>query len=75
MAWPGIGTDALGDLGTVDVDPTIYSEQAIFRAAYWLTDRFYVFLERDSETIRVELRNKPGQPPICNTRAPSSAMP
>ena len=60
MSWPGLESDALGDLGTVTIDPTLYSEQAIFRAAYWLTDRHYVFLDRDGSRIRVEIRNKPG---------------
>lgn len=61
MAWPGIETDDLGPLATVCVDTALYSEQAVFRAAYWLTDRFYLFLEpADGSRIRIELRNKPG---------------
>lgn len=60
MSWPGLESDALGDLGTVTVDPALYTEQAVFRAAYWLTDRHYVFLDREGGRIRVEIRNKPG---------------
>jgi His-Xaa-Ser system protein HxsD len=60
MSWPGIENDVLGELGTVAVDPTLYSEQAVFRAAYWLTDRQFVFLDREGGRIRVEIRNKPG---------------
>lgn len=60
MSWPGLEIDALGDLGAVAIDPTLYSEQAVFRAAYWLTDRHYVFLDRDGARIRIEIRNKPG---------------
>jgi His-Xaa-Ser system protein HxsD len=60
MSWPGIESDAIGELATIAVDPKLYSERAIFRATYWLTDRFYVFLDRDGARIRIELRNKPG---------------
>jgi His-Xaa-Ser system protein HxsD len=60
MSWPGLEIDALGDLGTVTIDPSVYSEQAIFRATYWLTDRHYIFLDREGERIRVELRAKAG---------------
>jgi len=60
MSWPGIESDALGDLATVTVDASLYSENAIFRAAYWMTDRFHIFLERVDHGIRIEFRNKPG---------------
>ena len=59
--WPNVETDVLGELATVDIDVSVYSEAAIFKTAYWLTDRFYLFLERiPSGAVRVELRNKPG---------------
>jgi len=60
MAWPGIETDALGDLGTISLDPTIYTDASVFRTAYWLTERFFIFLDREGDRIRVEIRNKPG---------------
>jgi His-Xaa-Ser system protein HxsD len=61
MMLPGIEQDLLGSLGVITVDPAIYSENAIFKAAYWFTDKHYVFLERaDSGAIKIELRNKPG---------------
>jgi His-Xaa-Ser system protein HxsD len=60
MCWPGIENDVLGELGTVTVDSSLYSEQAIFRTAYWLTDSHYVFLDRQGDRTRVEIRNKPG---------------
>src|SRR4051812_6613444 len=47
MSWPGLEIDALGDLGAVTIDSTLYTEQAVFRAAYWLTDRHYVFLDKE----------------------------
>src|SRR5207248_1965593 len=45
LMWPGMSTDQLGDYAVVAVDQAIYSEEAIFKAAYWFTDRFYVFLD------------------------------
>jgi His-Xaa-Ser system protein HxsD len=62
MVWSGIETDVLGERATVSVDTSLYSEQVIFRAAYWLTDRFYLFLSREDEKVRVEVRNKPDFP-------------
>jgi His-Xaa-Ser system protein HxsD len=60
MSWPGLEIDALGDLGAVTIDPTLYTEQAVFRAAYWLTDRHYVFLDKEGDRMRIEIRNKSG---------------
>lgn len=58
---PGIEQDLLGSLGVITVDPNLYSENAIFKAAYWFTDKHYVFLERtEGGAIKIELRNKPG---------------
>jgi His-Xaa-Ser system protein HxsD len=58
---PGLERSVAGDAGVVTVDPKLYSENAIFKAAYWFTDRHYVFLERtENGAIKVELRNKPG---------------
>ena len=58
---PSIETDVLGDLAKASLDPAVYSETAIFKTAYWMTDRFYVFLDRDQDgRWIVEMRNKPG---------------
>ena len=43
--WPGLETDALGDYARVSIDRQLYSDTAIFKTAYWFTDRFYVFLD------------------------------
>jgi len=57
--WPGLTTDQLGDHSVVSIDPGLYSEAAIYKAAYWFTDRYYVFLDRAQEgRIVVELRAK-----------------
>jgi len=60
--WPHLETDVLGDLATVDIDGSVYSDTAMFKTAYWMTDRFYLFLDRNSSSsLRVEIRNKPSQ--------------
>jgi len=57
--WPGLVADALGDHSSISIDPALYSEAAIYKAAYWFTDRYYVFLDRAPEgRIVVELRAK-----------------
>lgn len=56
---PGLETDALGDCARISIDRELYSDTAIFKAAYWLTDRFYVFLEPTPDNrLSVELRWK-----------------
>lgn len=58
---PGIEHDVFGSVGVVSVDPSLYTEAAIFKTAYWFTDKFYVFLERtDNDAIKIELRGKLG---------------
>jgi His-Xaa-Ser system protein HxsD len=57
--WPGLITDHLGDCASVSIDPGLYSQAAIFKTAYWFTDRYYLFLDRTAEgRIVVELRIK-----------------
>jgi len=53
------GTDSLGVVAYLSADTSIYSKTAVFKTAYWYTDRCYLFLSRplDSpETIQVEIR-------------------
>ena len=56
--------DELGTLARVQIDSSIYCLVAIFKTAYWFTDKFYVFLARGSEPdfITVELRPKEDNP-------------
>ena len=57
--WPGLETDALGDYAVVSIDRQLYSDTAIFKTAYWFTDRFYVFVDPTPDNrISVELRPK-----------------
>lgn len=59
--WPSIETDILGEFAKASIDPAVYSETAVFKTAYWMTDRFYVFLDKEqSGRWQIELRNKPG---------------
>lgn len=53
-----MAADAVYDF-FVDIDTSIYSTDVVMRAAYRLTDRFYVFLERTSDcAVRVALSRK-----------------
>jgi His-Xaa-Ser system protein HxsD len=64
VALPGIETDALGDYARVQIDRELYSDQTVFKTAYWFTDRFYVFLESSPDNhITVELRPKVSSQP------------
>lgn len=61
--WPGLETDALGEYAHVLIDRQLYSDTAIFKTAYWFTDRFYVFLDTASNNrLLVELRVKVASP-------------
>jgi His-Xaa-Ser system protein HxsD len=56
---PGVSADTLGEFATLEIDTSVYGEPAIFKAAYWFTDRFYLYLKRSGATsITVELRHK-----------------
>ncbi len=55
----GIEVDTLAPLARFLIDPTIYTDAAIFKAAYWFTGEFFVFLDRAPDgRISVELRPK-----------------
>jgi len=54
-----------GDAHVVDVDESIYCREAVLRAAYWQTDRCYLFVSRPREgVLRVWIRGKPGGPSV-----------
>lgn len=57
--WPSIEVDVLGSCAKASIDPAVYSEAAIFKAAYWATDRYYVFLDKEANgRWLVEIRSK-----------------
>ena len=57
---PSVETDVLSDFAKATIDSAVYSEAAIFKTAYWMTDRFFLFLDKDQDgRWIVELRNKP----------------
>lgn len=57
--WPGLETDSLGEYAQVLIDRQLYGDAAIFKAAYWFTDRFYVYLQSASDDrLILELRSK-----------------
>ena len=62
--WPGLGTDTLGEYAHVLIDRALYGDTAIFKTAYWFTDRFYIFLDSTPDNrLSVELRPKVSAPP------------
>lgn len=53
--------DPLGEKVVLHVQTSVYSLVALFKAAYWYTDSYYLFLDAPStepEIVRVELRHK-----------------
>ncbi|MDR0528178.1 MAG: His-Xaa-Ser system protein HxsD [Zoogloeaceae bacterium] len=55
--------DELGQSASVMVDTKLYDKAAIFKSAYWATERAYLFLSKEIENdnIRVEFRVKTGE--------------
>jgi len=56
-----IEDDLLGDIVSILVDTSLYTETDIFKAAYWYTDNYYLFLSRNTKlgkSIRIEIRPK-----------------
>jgi His-Xaa-Ser system protein HxsD len=55
----GLAADVFGDYVEVSIDPGVYSEAAIFKAAYWFTDRYFLFLDKAAGArLVVEIRSK-----------------
>jgi His-Xaa-Ser system protein HxsD len=54
------GSDELGVFAQVSVDPSVFSDTAIFKNAYWFTDTFYLFLSKSgaSPLLTIEFRPK-----------------
>lgn len=57
------GSDELGVFAQSSVDPTVFSETAILKTAYWFTDKYYVFLAKNVGTglLDIEFRLKQGE--------------
>lgn len=56
-----IENDLLGSAASILVDTSVYAETDVFKAAYWYTDRYYLFLSRnlkEAKYIRIEIRQK-----------------
>jgi len=53
--------DGLGAFATCLVDTAVYNKTAIFKTAYWYTERCYLFLSKPDDfpgSIRLEIRPK-----------------
>ena len=59
------GSDAFGLYARVSVDPSVYSEVAVLKTAYWFTDQYYLFIAKDKANglLDVEFRLKEGGSP------------
>jgi His-Xaa-Ser system protein HxsD len=56
---PDLQTDILGSHAKISVSRAVYSDVAVFKAAYWITDRFYVFIDEDGpDRLFIEIRSK-----------------
>ena len=57
--WPDCKTDVLGDFASIQINRDIYSDLAVFKTAYWFTDRFYVYIGSSApQQLDIELRSK-----------------
>ncbi len=53
------GTDELGVYAWIRVDPSVFSQIAVLKTAYWFSERFYLYLARTTDgALLVELRHK-----------------
>ena len=53
------GADELGVYAWISVDPSVFSQIAVLKTAYWFSERFYLYLTRTADgRLRVELRHK-----------------
>jgi His-Xaa-Ser system protein HxsD len=57
------GSDELGVYAQVSIDPEVFLDTSVFKAAYWYTDSYYVHFSRDATSRRllVEFRAKSGE--------------
>lgn len=54
-----------GDEAVLTVDESVYSQPAVMRAAYWLTDRAYVLVTRPAAgSLRIHVRAKHTKPSL-----------
>jgi len=60
VAGLSFSEDDLGLAITIDIDTELFEKAAIFKAAYWATERAYLFLtqDKDKKIIKAELRAK-----------------
>lgn len=56
-----VGEDELGAFARIQLDASVYGETALYKTAYWFTDRYYIYLQRDPvqrDWISTEIRRK-----------------
>ena len=58
----GVAVDERGPSVLLTLDPGLYPEDVVLKAAYWLTDRCYVHVNRSSDgRLLAEIRAKDGE--------------
>ena len=63
--------DSADNTVILTVDERVYSVNALLRAAYWFTDRAFIFVSKPAEhTLRVHIKAKP---PTLDIPSPPSA--
>lgn len=61
--WPGLGADILGDFARITIDRSVYTDAAIFKSAYWMTNRYHIYLASHPDNhLVVEIRAKTSSP-------------
>lgn len=61
MPCAGVVLDDRGTSTLIEVDPLLYSEDVVLKAAYWLTDQCYVHVRRgEAGELFAEVRAKDG---------------
>ena len=57
--WPSTGSDDVGPYATIEIDRRVYTDAAIFKTAYWLCDRCYLFLDAPADDNRMVVEMRP----------------
>ena len=57
--FPNINADILGNFARIELDLNVYTLKTIYKTAYWLTEKSYIYLSQDNKKkIILEIRPK-----------------
>jgi His-Xaa-Ser system protein HxsD len=61
--FPQLRQDELGDFVILEIDSAVFPPSVVLKAAYWLTDRFYLYIDQSGAgALRVEIRQRKDTP-------------